>query len=293
MAKDLAIILNNGSVNGAVATALAAQKYRPVFAPRRIAPVARRDGTRAAYDQQLAHFKPYREHSVPLDAGRPGVPASPAAQNAPDPRTSAPLGPQLLELLPLISAGVRFAVHYQASAIYLGLRVGPDGDELAQATEYVQIWNETDPTSLRPPRSRTRHAPCSNSTRGRSSTSASRSPSRSREPGAASKKAPTPAGPAEAAVPRASLHPGRQSRPPSRRSEIAWWSFERALPAGMFLFTHHASRITHHACENLPPVPPFPDRQIPYTPPRGRIRVVTPPKGFAWTRSIPSASRGV
>ena len=31
MAKDLAIILNNGSINSAVATAIAAQKFRPVM----------------------------------------------------------------------------------------------------------------------------------------------------------------------------------------------------------------------------------------------------------------------
>jgi 7-cyano-7-deazaguanine synthase in queuosine biosynthesis len=49
---------------------------------------------------------------------------------------------QLVELLPFVSAAMRFAVHYQAAAIYLGLRVGVNNDELAQATEYVQIWNE-------------------------------------------------------------------------------------------------------------------------------------------------------
>ena len=31
MAKDLAIVLNNGGINSAVASALAAQKYRLVF----------------------------------------------------------------------------------------------------------------------------------------------------------------------------------------------------------------------------------------------------------------------
>jgi hypothetical protein len=31
VAKDLAIILNNGTVKSAVATALAVQRYRPVF----------------------------------------------------------------------------------------------------------------------------------------------------------------------------------------------------------------------------------------------------------------------
>ena len=31
MAKDLALILNNGSINSSVATALAAQKFRPIL----------------------------------------------------------------------------------------------------------------------------------------------------------------------------------------------------------------------------------------------------------------------
>ena len=53
MAKDLAIVLNNGSVNSAVVTALAAQKYRPIMLH---AEVEQHPGSRvrAAYDQQVA-----------------------------------------------------------------------------------------------------------------------------------------------------------------------------------------------------------------------------------------------
>ena len=65
MAKDLAIVLNNGSLNSAVATAMAAQKYRPLMV---FAEVEQGAGSRAraAYDQQVAHFKPYREHTLRL-----------------------------------------------------------------------------------------------------------------------------------------------------------------------------------------------------------------------------------
>ena len=65
MAKDLAIILNNGGINSAVATALAAQKYRPIllFAETGGATAGR---SRAAYDQQVAHFKPFREHTLAM-----------------------------------------------------------------------------------------------------------------------------------------------------------------------------------------------------------------------------------
>ncbi|HWE97751.1 MAG TPA: 7-cyano-7-deazaguanine synthase [Tepidisphaeraceae bacterium] len=141
MAKDLAIILNNGSINSAVATALAAQKYRPVLLHVEIAPQPG-SRTRAAYDQQVAHFKPYREHSLvmPFLSLLAGAGHKPQAMT--DPRHPALRGPQMQELLPLVAGAVRFAAHYQAAAVYLGLCVGPHGDELAQATEYGQVWNE-------------------------------------------------------------------------------------------------------------------------------------------------------
>src|SRR4051812_127195 len=142
MAKDLAIVLNNGTVNSAVVTAMASQKYRPILLH---AEVVQQPGSRgrAAYDQQVAHFRPYREHTLPM-------PYLAVLQDTrhlagaivADPRVPAPLAPQMLELLPLLAAAARYASHYQAAAIYLGLRVGNQPDEMAQATEYVQIWNE-------------------------------------------------------------------------------------------------------------------------------------------------------
>jgi len=142
MAKDLAIVLNSGSINSAVTTALAAQKHRLIMLHAEIAP---QPGSRirASYDQQVAHYKPYREHTLPmpfLAAVQPGTSPSSIAS---DPRISmATLAPQLLELIPLLSAAARYAAHYGAASIYLGLRIGGHGDELAQATEYIQIWNE-------------------------------------------------------------------------------------------------------------------------------------------------------
>src|SRR4051795_6986306 len=101
MAKDLAIILNNGSVNSAVATALAVQKYRPIMLWAELAP-AQGAGSRqrAAYDMQVAHFKPYREHSISMpwvNALQPHGQHGIAAAAASDPRLPATLGPQLLE----------------------------------------------------------------------------------------------------------------------------------------------------------------------------------------------------
>ena len=152
MAKDLAIVLNNGGVNSAVAAALAAQKYRPILVYAD-ADAGGRAAAKAAYDQQVAHFKPFREHTLAMAffAPRDRAAVSPTAgagaaahagAPAAEPRARCPLGPQMVALLPLVAAAVRFAADYQAAAVYLGLRVGPGGDELAQASEYVQVWNE-------------------------------------------------------------------------------------------------------------------------------------------------------
>jgi 7-cyano-7-deazaguanine synthase in queuosine biosynthesis len=141
MAKDLAIVLNNGSINSAVTTALAAQRYRLVLLNGEVEP---QPGSRmrAAYDQQVAHFKPYREYTLQMPFLSAVASSSPQAPNTSDPRFRAPLEPQMLELLPLVALASRFATHYQAAAVFLGFRVGPSSDELAQAAEYIQIWNE-------------------------------------------------------------------------------------------------------------------------------------------------------
>jgi 7-cyano-7-deazaguanine synthase len=138
LAKDLAIVLNNGSINSAVVTAMAAQRYRPIMV---LADTSAEHGgrMRAAFDQQVTFFKPYRDYSVPMTLVNT---AKPQTTSYADPRQIAPLGPQMLECLPLIAVAVRLAVHHQAPAVYLGLRVGTTTDDLAQATEYIQIWNE-------------------------------------------------------------------------------------------------------------------------------------------------------
>ncbi len=144
MAKDLAIILNNGSVNSAVATALAAQKHRVIMLWVETTPSQQSPSRpRAAYDLQVGHFKPYREHTLQMPWHALVKPRGGQQGNVvTDPRIQAALGPQMLELLPMLSAAARFAVHYGAGAIYTGVRIGTNGDNLAQGTEYMQIWNE-------------------------------------------------------------------------------------------------------------------------------------------------------
>jgi len=149
MAKELAIVLNNGSINSAVASALAAQRFRLVMLHALTAGPSGDDPeppsrARVAFDQQVGFFKPYRDHVLPMPfLSQLVVPGGPKAVTpAPDPRQQGLLAPQMLELLPLMAAAARFADHYQAAAVYLGLRIGAASDELAQASEYVQIWSE-------------------------------------------------------------------------------------------------------------------------------------------------------
>jgi len=138
MAKDFALILNNGSINSAVVTALAAQKYRPIFIYAEAAQ-AGSPRQRAAYDQQVTHFKPFREQTVTMPAMP--VPRPTGAATA-DPRSVSPIATRLVDLLGLMAVGAQFAAQYQAVAIYVGMRIGPEGDELAQATEFFQVWSE-------------------------------------------------------------------------------------------------------------------------------------------------------
>lgn len=141
MAKDLAIVLNNGSVNSAVTTALAAQKYRPILV---YIETAADGGSRArgAYDQQVAHFKPYREHTIAMPFLALLQSQSTAAAHALDPRQTSLLAPRFSDLLPIVSMGLRLAVYYHTSAVYVGLRVGSGANDLSAAAEYIQILNE-------------------------------------------------------------------------------------------------------------------------------------------------------
>ena len=139
MAKDLAVVLNNGSINSAVVTTIAVQKFRPILVNAEIVhhdPPTRR---RAAYDAQAQHFKPFREHTVPV----PFLTLSREKMSGvTDPRAVEPVTPVLRELMPMIAAAASIAIAYEAKAIYIGLRLGPSTTELAQATEFTQIWAE-------------------------------------------------------------------------------------------------------------------------------------------------------
>jgi 7-cyano-7-deazaguanine synthase len=141
MAKDLAIILNSGSLNSAVVTALAAQKYRPILL--HVEGFGRNAARlKLAYDHQVAHVKPYREHTIAMPFLSTFEPTNKTPAGVSDPRQQAPVAPTVLRLLPFVAAAARYAVHHQATAIYCGLRVGGHSDGLAAASEFVQIWNE-------------------------------------------------------------------------------------------------------------------------------------------------------
>lgn len=65
MARDVAIVLNSGGLKSAVVSALAAQKYRLVLLHFEVTPEPT-VGRRLFYDQQVQHFKPYREFTIPV-----------------------------------------------------------------------------------------------------------------------------------------------------------------------------------------------------------------------------------
>ncbi|GIW76665.1 MAG: hypothetical protein KatS3mg104_1728 [Phycisphaerae bacterium] len=142
MAKDLAIVLNNGSINSAVVTALAAQKYRPILVYGEVltpeTPVRRK----SMYDAQVSQFKPFRDHTIPVPYLSLVQDKTLAGSVSNDPRIADPIFPKLRNLVPLIGASSFLANVYEATAVYCGLRIGPSVDELAQATEFLQIWNE-------------------------------------------------------------------------------------------------------------------------------------------------------
>ena len=138
MAKETAIVLTNGSVESAVAAALAAQKYRPVLLHVEAAPADPPTRRRQAVEQQVQHFKPFREHTLTL----PLPPLPEADDMATDPRAVEPVSLSLQRLTPLIGIAVHVAAAYSAGAVYSGLRIGPRVDDLARSTEYFQIWDE-------------------------------------------------------------------------------------------------------------------------------------------------------
>src|SRR5688572_4656380 len=116
MAKDIAIILNSGGLNSAVVTAMAAQKHRPIMVHVDGAGVSS-PRSRVAYDQQVAHFKPYREHAMALPYLATFTPENHLQPAIADPRhPTAPVA-RMIDLLPLLAGAVRFAVHYGATRI--------------------------------------------------------------------------------------------------------------------------------------------------------------------------------
>lgn len=142
MAKDLAIVLCDGGVNSSVAAMLAAQKYRLITMNADLGGQAE-SRKRAAYDMLVGHLRPYREHTLGMNYLAWVKRSSPAGTGmGVDPRTISDISPKLTELAPLIATAIRFAAHYQAVAIYAGIRVGPEGVDLARVTEFAQIWNE-------------------------------------------------------------------------------------------------------------------------------------------------------
>jgi 7-cyano-7-deazaguanine synthase len=129
MAKELAVVLNDGSIEAAVTCALAAQRHRIalVYAGTEGAAAARR---RAAFDAQAGHFAAQKVWVVSLAGLEPDTRSEPSAQRT------------LLSAVGPASLATQAAARWNAAALFLPLRTGPAFDDLARGTEFVQIYNE-------------------------------------------------------------------------------------------------------------------------------------------------------
>lgn len=148
MARELAIVLANGSLASAVTCAIAAQKYRTVLLFVEASPNAGRDGL--AFDAMVQHFKPYRSHRVPMPF-LSSVAKNESTLAAADPRSHQNATAMLVELLPIMSIGLRFAMHYNATMLYTGARVGAEAGDGARVTEFSQLWTEMAQITLERP----------------------------------------------------------------------------------------------------------------------------------------------
>jgi 7-cyano-7-deazaguanine synthase len=139
MARELAIVLANGSIQSAVTCALAAQKHRIVMVFADTGTGAGRPGQ--AFDSLVSHFKPYRSYRVPMPFLATVAKNDTRAAQA-DPRSSENVVGMLVELMPVVATGLRFAMHHAAAALYMGVRVGAESKDLARVTEFGQLWTE-------------------------------------------------------------------------------------------------------------------------------------------------------
>ena len=154
MARELAVVLANGSVQSAVACAIAAQKYRIVMVMAETAPSMGRAGQ--AFDALVQHFKPYRSHRLPMPFLQ-NAKNETRGGSAANPRSSEESIGVIVDLMPIVAMGLRFAIQYSAVGLHMGTRVGGSGDgetdrrggggvaiaaEIARHTEFGQLWAE-------------------------------------------------------------------------------------------------------------------------------------------------------
>lgn len=132
MARELAVVLVNGSINSAVALALAAQRHRPIAVFVEASPNAGRAGK--AFDALVAHVKPYRAQKLAM----PFL----AATGKGEARDGNATVATLIDQLPIVALGLRIAMQHGATALYAGHRVGMNAEALARVTEHAQVWGE-------------------------------------------------------------------------------------------------------------------------------------------------------
>jgi len=139
MAKELAVILNSGSIASAVTSAIAQQKFRLIMLHIDDQPTPGKATHFCELQQQ--HFKPYRHHRVSIPF-LSSIDTGEARSSTADPRSNTNVTLKLVELIPFVALGLRLAIHHGAKHLFCGLRVGPDMQDFPKVLEHQQIWEE-------------------------------------------------------------------------------------------------------------------------------------------------------
>ena len=135
MARELSVVLVNGSINSAVALALAAQRHRPIPVFVETSPASARAGK--AFDALVTHFKPYRSQRLAMPFLAIAARAEARGADA-----GGATAATLVDQLPIVAVALRLAMQHGATSLYAGHRAGADADALGRLTEHGQVWGE-------------------------------------------------------------------------------------------------------------------------------------------------------
>lgn len=142
MAKSAALILSSGGLHSLILAGLASREYRVSFLHIRDGRACAKQAA-AAFDKQVAHFKPFKSWSIEAPALRQ-MALSPETIGAVSVTGSDPQANLIpLRELQFFALAAGFAKQIHASAILWGIQFEQkQADALAHNIEYVQLANQ-------------------------------------------------------------------------------------------------------------------------------------------------------